>query len=241
MLTRRFILAAAATSAAAATLKAVPAAPAPVAAEPVKAKLLAWTVGTPGDYNWEVVRAATEQEAIKEWICSNVEEVECGYPDDEDAPAPDPHRACVCDNCYMPEVWARRVPAFDQKETITPADWIREGIGHVCCRCGDESSPDWGAVAIGDEAVCEGCITAEEFETLARGEQSNDAEIPVPSLALPERRAAPMTRPSTADIRQAMIGRCDEVPAITEGRLMTMDEEGEPIAMAAAPEGAAVP
>lgn len=183
MLTRRFVLAAIATTAGAAALKAAPAVPAaaPVAAAPVKPPLLAWTVGTPGEFNWEIVHAATEQEAIKEWLYSNGDEVECGYPEDEDAPAPDPHRECVCGECYGPEVWATRQPAFDERRDVTPADWIRQGIGHVCCRCGEETSPEVGAMAIGDEAVCEDCVTREEFEAALAECDAGGPAIPSPT------------------------------------------------------------
>lgn len=51
-------------------------APAMPAADQAAARLPAWVVGTPGEGDWEVIRAATEEDAIAGWLDDL--ECECG-------------------------------------------------------------------------------------------------------------------------------------------------------------------
>jgi hypothetical protein len=115
------------------------AAPAAVA-EP----LLAFAVGTPGDYDWQHIIAKSAEEAWRIWMeeRGEFENVIEGEP----LPAFDPEMVT-------------RVEAWDGKGGTTSADWFAVGLGHVCDRCGYETSPEEGGRAVGDDAVCEGCLT----------------------------------------------------------------------------------
>ncbi|KRE00092.1 hypothetical protein ASE63_08295 [Bosea sp. Root381] len=156
MLTRRFLLAAAAVTSVAAAI------PKPVAAAisgEAPARLPAWVVGTPGEYNWEIIRARTESRAIKLWTADNCQH---DYEEDEDG---NPESPCECMACAW-EVGASRVPEFDEITRPTPGDWMRAGLGHTCSRCGDETDPQNSGHAIGDEAVCDDCLTPEERDSI---------------------------------------------------------------------------
>lgn len=156
-LTRRFILAAAAVSAASSAL------PRPLVSAtevPAPAKKVAWVVGTPGEYNWEVIRAKTKVEAIRLWNADNCEHE---YEVDENGK---PDRPCECIACAW-EINASRVPEFDKIARPTPGDWLRAGIGHTCSRCGYETDPQNTGNAIGDEAVCEDCLTTAESAAIS--------------------------------------------------------------------------
>lgn len=167
MITRRFLLAAAAaTSASAVAAKLAPMTAIPTVPAPPAPKAVAWVVGTPGEYDWETIRAATREEAIRGWLDSTDWEPECEI---ECPPGADPEtwepellRECVCGNCPVPDLEAKRVPSFDDIRRPTPGDWIRAGIGHTCSRCHEETGPDTGATDIGDECVCDDCMTPDE-------------------------------------------------------------------------------
>lgn len=74
---------------------------------------------------------------------------------------------CDCEWCYHYSSYeAYRTEAFDGKSDPTPGDWMRAGIGHVCSRCGYEAHPDSGGQGIGDEAVCEECITLADWDAI---------------------------------------------------------------------------
>lgn len=100
--------------------------------------LVAYYVGTPGEFDGEAIFAASPQEAFKEWVFSK-------WGDEEDHP--------------FNEEFVNREPRWDRLKKVTPADWIRVGLGHVCDRCGYETCADQGARAVGTEAVCEECLT----------------------------------------------------------------------------------
>jgi hypothetical protein len=121
------------------------------------APLPVWLVGTPGEYNWQAVRALTEVEARLRWVCDFVGDDKC---DDGGEPKDD----CDCDFCCnFRDVDAQRYPQLDAKDTITPADWLKVGVGHVCSRCGEEAGPD-DAHAVGAEAVCEYCMKLADWD-----------------------------------------------------------------------------
>lgn len=101
--------------------------------------LLAFAVGTPGEFNWQPILAGTPQEAFEIWAREQ-------YWGDDGAP--------------FDEENVNRVPSWDGKdvESITPADWIRAGMGHTCGRCSVETDPD-SACVVGDDVVCHDCMT----------------------------------------------------------------------------------
>jgi hypothetical protein len=128
-----------------------------IASTPAKAAPV-WLVGTPGEYDWQVVRADTELEAkigwLSDWIGSD--ECENGTPISE---------ACDCEVCsQIGGIDAERKPQLDGKQEITPGDWLRVGSGHICSRCSYETYADSGGHAVGPEAVCEDCMTTDDWE-----------------------------------------------------------------------------
>lgn len=103
--------------------------------------LLAFAVGTPDEFNWISVFARTPEEAFREWVIDLY-----GSDTDDDAPA------------FTPE-YVMRVEGWDRLEKVRSVDWLANGLGHVCDRCGYETSRDFGGLAVGDEVVCEDCTT----------------------------------------------------------------------------------
>jgi len=109
----------------------------PLAAPIAPSRLLAFAVGTPDVFNWRPIFARTAEEAFAIWRADQ------GYDEEE---------------CPFDEEGVARVSAWDGKtpETITPADWIRGGLGYSCSRCGDDTHAD-DALLVGSEVVCEAC------------------------------------------------------------------------------------
>ena len=154
MMTRRFLLAAAAVTAGASALPAPLAAQAaPVVAPP--APLPAWCVGTPDKFNWQVIRAATAEDAILEWRqeASGLSACAC-LPGGEGE----------CEFCWHSDLDAIRAPSIDTIPDPKPGDWIRAGMGAYCARCDNEAFAEGGAIALGDDAICEDCIDPEDWK-----------------------------------------------------------------------------
>lgn len=140
-ITRRALLTSAAAVAASTVLPPIAAMPAPAAIGvdmAASSDLVAFAVGTPGEFDWISVFARTPEEAWQEWVHQH-------WFEDEEA-------------AFNPE-FVNRVAAWDGLSVVKPADWFRAGFGHVCDRCGYETHEEEGARAIGDEAVCEQCLT----------------------------------------------------------------------------------
>ena len=151
-LNRREILIGAGAVAAAARLPAVAEAATPAEVIP------AWAVGTPGEFNWQHVIARTAEEAKSifraEWCVDSCE----GEID---------HSCGDCDGCaesIWDELVAERKSIWDGINDPTPADWLRAGYGTNCSRCGYETHPEEDGRPVGDEAVCEQCMTLEDWE-----------------------------------------------------------------------------
>lgn len=151
MMTRRFVLAAAAASAAAAALPAGAAAPPPASPPP----LPAWIVGTDGDFNFQIVRAATRHEAILTLAQdeTGLRACECGETVYERR----------CEFCHFASRDAYRAEHFDTIATPSAADWLRAGFGHTCSRCDYETFEDTGW-PVAEEAVCEECMTLADWD-----------------------------------------------------------------------------
>lgn len=150
-LSRRQILVGAAAVAAA---SAIPATVAPAIEAAAPAEIIpAWAVGTPGEFNWQHIVARTAEEAERifraEWIGDNCE-------DEEDGPCGE------CDACCL-DVEATRVKSWDGLGTTTSADWLRADMGSCCTRCGSESHKDAGAQIVGEDAICEDCLTLADW------------------------------------------------------------------------------
>lgn len=153
-LTRRAALA---LGAAAAAVTALPDIPFAEATQP-KPPLPAWVVGSPGEYNWQFVRGATEAEAKLEWV-----QLHCGFDKCEEGNA---DADCDCEFCFnYRDLDTERLKAWDNRPgEPSSGDWIRAGLGSFCSRCGEECHPDDGSKGVNDEAVCSECMTLADWD-----------------------------------------------------------------------------
>lgn len=137
-------------------LPAMSAAPVAAAVAPTStAPLLTWIVGTPGEWNHQVIRAPDLKTAL--WLRAE----EC----EDDGTDPD----CCCDACMDGRgLEATRVPAWDGKpeDSITSGDWLRANFGAACSRCGEETDGIDAGHAVGPEAVCECCMTLADWRII---------------------------------------------------------------------------
>lgn len=170
-LNRRQALAIGIGAVASAALPASAAVAAPIT-EAAKPELVAWMVGTPGEWDWQMIKARTYDEAIRDFVCEAVGGDGCeeGSPED-----------CDCEWCWtIGGLEASRTPAWDGKEDVTAADWLRAGWGATCSRCRDEVEYD-GGFPVGDKAIHSDCMTRDDWEAF---EPRNDSEIRRKTLAL---------------------------------------------------------
>jgi hypothetical protein len=98
-----------------------------------------WIVGTPGEFDWQPFRARSAADAFRLWAVEN-----------------------NCDEEFDPDC-VIRVATWDERdiEAIGPADWILAGHSAFCERCSCECHCDAAAV-IGDDVVCDDCVTFAE-------------------------------------------------------------------------------
>lgn len=105
-----------------------------------KPDLLAFVIGTPGEYDWQTCFASTAEEAFEEWVWQSVHE--------------------PGDVSFDPD-YVRRIPEWDGRDpqTITGVDWFDANMGYCCGRCGYETHPELGGRAVRGEVLCEECLT----------------------------------------------------------------------------------
>lgn len=128
-----------------------------VAAPMAKPVLPAWIVGSPDEFDWQLVRAATSDDALRERVTDYTGMSACEPDRLEDE--------CQCEFCYYTRAFeVERVPSFDAIAEPTPGDWIRSGSGHACSRCSYETFRDADGHGVGDEAVCEECMTLADWD-----------------------------------------------------------------------------
>ncbi|GAA0235697.1 hypothetical protein LNAOJCKE_0900 [Methylorubrum aminovorans] len=136
---------------------------APAVAKVAKPALPTWIVGTPGEWDGEVIRAATREAAIR---------LRCEECEFEDSPDADPASGeggpeCECEACYEGRGYeATRVAEWDGRpvDTIGGGDWLDVGREAICDRCNYETSEDAGGHNIGGKAVCEDCMTLADWD-----------------------------------------------------------------------------
>lgn len=159
-LSRRAFLASASAAAVVAGLPAgASVSVAPIAPTP-KPLLPAWIVGTPGEWDHEVIRAATREAAIA------FRAEECDFADDPDPEDGGGGPDCDCEACTARGGYeATRVEAWDQKpsESITSGDWLKAEFCANCERCGYETDFENGC-SVGTKAVCHDCMTLADWE-----------------------------------------------------------------------------
>lgn len=137
MLSRRAFLIGTSALVVAPALPAISAAPAVTAT--ARAITPMWAVGTPGEFDWQAIRASTPEKAFKIWVEDHAWDAE--------------------DEVEFDPEYVTRVQAWDELKTVRPADWLDADMGHCCTRCGYETHRDSGARAVGEEVVCEDCFT----------------------------------------------------------------------------------
>jgi len=157
---RREVMALGAATVAAAALPAgspVAAAGTPGCSAPIPP---AWAVGPPdGDFNW-ISAVGSEHEAKLEWLNSwrGRESMKC-------LRGGELKEGCECDNCEdYSRLEVTRQEGWDGKAEIKPGDWLRGGMGCMCSRCSYETFEEANGHAVGDEAVCEECMTLADWD-----------------------------------------------------------------------------
>jgi hypothetical protein len=161
---RREFMTLAGAAVAAPLLPAAPAVGAPVAVTEIAAPLMAYVVGTPGEYDAQAIWATSPRAAYEEWahdhkgiLCADGACEICENYDSPDGPL---KHACSCDH----NEYVTRVKVWDELDhEPTPGEWIDVGIGHICQRCDWETSAD-DAYNISGEAVCYECMTLADWK-----------------------------------------------------------------------------
>jgi hypothetical protein len=127
---------------------------------PASAPLMAFVVGTPGEFDGAYVRARDAAEALKIWgeqqgHYAGSDECElCLVPEDHDAP-------CRC----SPKDFVTRAKEWDDFEgEPTSGDWLDAGFGSLCHRCNYETMAGDG-YNIDGHAVCTDCMTLADWKT----------------------------------------------------------------------------
>ncbi|MEJ6845132.1 hypothetical protein V3589_02765 [Sinorhizobium fredii] len=120
----------------------VPAAPA-AAATAVPEIMPMFACGTPDAFDWQAFAAHTPEDAFRQWLDHQ------GIYDAEERAYLSAH-----DRVLRVAKWDGRRP-----EELKPVDWIKAGLGAHCDRCGEETFGEYGAMAVGNEVVCEECLT----------------------------------------------------------------------------------
>lgn len=164
MLSRRSFLALGAASAAATILPVDAMLAARATPLPAETPLLSYSVGTPGEWDWQAFKATSPEAAMQQWLESNCLGV-C-----ENAETKAPVQGCECFACLKRvEITANRQPEWDGKD-VSPGDdlWLASGLGCTCPRCDGETFLDSGREVDG-EFLCDGCASQ------AQGD--DDAEV----------------------------------------------------------------
>lgn len=181
-ISRRGFLLGTSAVAVAAALPGVPAAPA--VAKVAAAPLPTWIVGTPGEWDHEVIRAATREAAIA------FRAEACDFEDDPDA---DPNNgdggpSCECYACTDRSGYeATRVAAWDgrPKGSITDCDWLEAGFDARCDRCDDVATQEDNGRNVSGKAICGDCMTLADWDIVdpeyaaeLRAEQADGIDAP---------------------------------------------------------------
>lgn len=179
-ISRRSLLLGTSAVAVAAALPAVQAAPA--VAKVAKPPMPTWIVGTPGEWDHEVIRAATREAALL-LRCD-----ECEFADEPDEEEGLGGPNCECEFCIARHGYeATRVPSMDGKpvEQIGSGDWLDAKFCANCERCSYETDFDCGGHNVGGKAVCEDCMTLADWDIVdperaaeLRAEQEDEPLLP---------------------------------------------------------------
>jgi len=106
----------------------------------------AWTVGTPGEFNWRSIFAPNAQRAIEIWA-------EAESIDAEDIEGMD--------------VEAREEPGLDPdtegEHEMSLQDARKLAWGHICDRCGTEAA-SWEWSIVETDAICDDCMTLADWQ-----------------------------------------------------------------------------
>lgn len=180
MLTRRNAIALAGVAAAAAAALGLPAAAAPAIGVDGGATddLSSFAVGTPGEWDWRVIRARTEDDALLRWIEEYSGETKCSGDANDPDFEPD---YCECEFCRLTRaIEAERHPEWDGKPVETgDATWFMSGLGANCSRCSYETFLEEDGRVVDEKVVCHDCMTIADWEKVdpERARDMRDEDI----------------------------------------------------------------
>lgn len=138
--------------------------PATAAIAQTPTPLPAWFVGTAGEWDWEFVRGATEEDAILNYVAERGLGVVCEAVEEGEPVAPED---CDCEFCMVKgRVDAERKPGLDSVRRPTKAQMFENGLGQHCDRCDYEAYPNESGYAVGSEVICSDCMTIADWEII---------------------------------------------------------------------------
>lgn len=157
-----------------------------------------WAVGTPGEFDWQAVRAATPEKAFKIWMREQ----------DWDAD----------DEMEFDPAFVTRVERWDELKKVNPADWIEAGMGHCCERCSCETHREHGARVVAGEVVCEDCFTFADLMTEGGEDAIDELANKIADEGEDETREALISTGDwehvPADLWQSALAICRNDPAL---------------------------
>ncbi|WP_075292615.1 hypothetical protein [Pararhizobium arenae] len=170
MLNRRAFL----TSAAA--LAVTPAIPAQLLAATAPAAVSVttiWVGGHYGEFDWHPFHAKDRLDALRQLLHYH------GWNEEEIGRALTLPEDKLAKELSSAEIDVARAEAMDglQVDEIKAHHWIRAGMGACCSRCSYECDAESGARAVGEEAVCEECLTLEDKLTLGDNDEVEEELI----------------------------------------------------------------
>lgn len=172
MISRRTFLAGTSAVAVAPLLPALPVAEAaPIVAELPKTTI--WVGGHYGEFDWHPFHAKDRPDALRQLLHYH------GWNEEEIGRALTLPEEKLAKELSSAEIDVARAEVMDglQVDEIKAHHWIRAGMGACCSRCSYECDVESGARAVGEEAVCEECLTLEDKLALGDSDEVEEELI----------------------------------------------------------------
>lgn len=118
-------------------------------------KTTIWVGGHYGEFDWKPFHAKDRLDALRQLLHYH------GWNEEEIGRALTLPEEQLAKELSCSEIDVARAEVMDglQVDEIKAHHWIRAGMGACCSRCSYECDAESGARAVGEEAVCEECLT----------------------------------------------------------------------------------